>query len=277
MAATEAKTGKPKADEKAKNKPKKSGWRTFEVDLWITDLNTTEVGFFKRSRNRAKSRQFTSDMDIFAEIKEGGERVGLLGYRADLWETKDGMDKRLVIKLFTPTMNWKATMDLMVGRSLQLTHGAKGVPVTAYSVNLTDHDQIIQLERSAMKWPGVPENFSFMVMKNLKDNRPSFYRLRRNWISVGDDYILYNEHDEQIGKLNGRVLNLGGKWKVQIRDDEADNRLDMVIQLFCAMLKFNDECQLHIQDLMGDLHKGKLIPKLETQETDMYLNPRRVR
>jgi hypothetical protein len=273
MAATEPKTAKAKP----KSEAKKAQWRTFEVDLWITDLNTTEVGFFKRSRNRAKSRQFTSDMDIFAEIKEAGERVGLLGYRADLWENKEGMDRRLVIKLFTPTMNWKATLDLMVGRSLQLSHGAKGVPVTAYSVNLTDHDQIIQLERSAMKWPGVPENFSFMVMKNLKDNRPSFYRLRRNWISIGDDYILYDEHDRQIGKLNGRVLNLGGKWKVQIEADQTDSRLDMVIQLFCAMLRFNDDCQLHIQDLLADLHKGKFEPRLETQETDMYLNPRRVR
>lgn len=249
----------------------------FEVDLWITDLNTTEVGFFRRSRNRAKSRQFTSDMDIFAEVKRDGERVGLLGYRADLWETKRGMDRRLVIKLFTATMNWKGTIELMMGRSLQLSHGAKGIPVSAYSVNLVDHDQIVQLERSAAKWPGMPENFSFFLMKNLKDGRPSFYRLRRNWVSIGDDYVLYDEQDRLIGKLNGRVLNLGGKWKVQVAEEHADPRLDMVLQLFCAMLKFNDDCQYHLSDLVSDLHDGKFEPHLETQETDLYLNPRRVR
>jgi len=257
---------------------KKSGNKhRFEVDLWITDLNTTEVGVFKHSRNRAKSRQFTSDMDIFAEIKRNGERTGLIGYRADAWDERTGMDRRLVIKLFTPSMGGKGTIDLMIGRSLQLTHGAKGIPVTAFSVNLTDHDQIIQLERSASKCPGMPENFSFFLMKSLKDNRPEFYRLRRNWVSIGDDYILYDEHDRQIGKLNGRILNLGGKWKVEIDEDQADPRLDMVLQLFCAMLKFNDACRHHLEDLISGLHRGKLVPKLETQETDMYLNPRRVR
>ena len=94
------------------------------------DLNWTEFGIYKHSRNRAKSRQFTTDMDIFAEVIENGERTGLLGYREDLWKKNTGMDKRLVFKLFNETLNWRATMDLMIGRSLQLTLGARGLPVT---------------------------------------------------------------------------------------------------------------------------------------------------
>jgi hypothetical protein len=257
--------------------PAKAGRRTFVVDLWVTDLNTTEVGLYKHSRYQAKSRQFTSDMDIFADITENGERVGLLGYRSELWEGKTGMEKRLVMKLFSPSMNWRATLDMMLGRSLQLTHGAKGIPVPAFSVNLTDHDQIIQLERSASKWPGVPENYSFFVMKDLSDGRPQFYRLRRNWVNIGDDYILYDEHNKQIAKLNGRVLNLGGKWVVDIEENASGQHLDMVIQLFCGMLKFHDGCLHHLSDLYGDVKNGKLAPKLQTQETDLYLNPRRVR
>src|SRR5690349_9643708 len=64
----------------------KNGYYHFIVDIWITNLNRTEFGIYKRTRNRAKSRQFTSDMDIFAEVIEGGERTGLIGYREDLWE-----------------------------------------------------------------------------------------------------------------------------------------------------------------------------------------------
>lgn len=261
----------------ASGKQAASKMREFEVDLWVTDLNTTEVGIFQTSRYRAKSRQYTADMDIFAEVKEGGERVGYLGYRHELWDDKTGMDKRLVIKLFSDKMNWRATLDMMLGRSLQLTHGAKGTPVTAFSVNLTDHDQIIQLERSAQKWPGMPENFSFFLMKDVRDGRPQFYRLRRNWVSIGDDFVLYDEHDRQIGKLNGRVLNLGGKWKVQVEEEYADVRLQMVLQLFCGMLKFNDACQAHLVDLHRGLQLGRLKPKLETQEADLYMNPRRIR
>ncbi len=261
----------------AAKKSAKPGKRSFIVDLWVTDLNTTEVGLFRHSRYKAKSRQFTSDMDIFAEVIENGERVGLLGYRSELWEGKTGMDKRLVMKLFTPAMNWRATLDMMLGRSLQLTHGAKGIAVPAFSVNLNDHDQIIQLERSASKWPGMPENYSFMVMKDLKDGRPQFYRLRRNWVNIGDDYILYDEHNRQIAKLNGRVLNLGGKWVVEVEEGESGTHLDMVLQLFCGMLKFHDGCLSHLSELYGNVKRGKLQPKLETQETDLYLNPRRTR
>ena len=101
------------------SKAVQDGWYHFVVDIWITNFNRVEFGIYKRSRNRAKSRQFTSDMDMFAEVLEGGERTGLIGYREELWEKAQGMDKRLVFKLFSETLNWRATMDLMIGRSLQ--------------------------------------------------------------------------------------------------------------------------------------------------------------
>jgi hypothetical protein len=118
-----AKKGSSKAP-----KPGKDGWHRFTVDVWITNFNKIEFGVYKRSRNRAKSRQFTSDMDIFAEVIENGERTGLIGYREDLWKQQTGMDKRLVFKLFSDTVNWRATMDLMIGRSLQMTMAPAACP-----------------------------------------------------------------------------------------------------------------------------------------------------
>src|SRR5215468_11324008 len=153
----------------------KTQWAEFTVDVWITNFNSIEFGIYKRSRNRAKSRQFTSDMDIFAEVIEDGQRTGLLGYREDLWKKNTGMDKRLVFKLFNETVNWRATMDLMIGRSLQLTLGARGFPVTCFSINVGDHENVVYLERSANKWPLLPEHFSFFL---LEDGKPQFFRLR---------------------------------------------------------------------------------------------------
>ncbi len=75
MLPATGKAGKTKADKVSK----KSQWAEFVVDVWITPFNSVEFGIYKHSRNRAKSRQFTSDMDIFAEIIEKGERTGLLG------------------------------------------------------------------------------------------------------------------------------------------------------------------------------------------------------
>jgi hypothetical protein len=258
----------------AASKRQKSPWAEFLVDVWITPFNSVEFGLYKHSRNRAKSRQFTTDMDIFAEVIENGERTGLLGYREDLWRKNTGMDKRLVFKLFNETVNWRATMDLMIGRSLQLSLGARGLPVTCFSINVGDHENVVYLERSANKWPLLPENFSFFL---LEDGKPAFFRLRRHFIDLGGDYTLYNQRDEPIGTLDGAVFSIGGKWRGRVAAANADSRLMVVLKLFCGMLIFNADCRRHMRRLAREIAKGKYAPKLEKQEADLYMNPRRVR
>jgi hypothetical protein len=252
----------------------KDQWHHFMVDVWITNFNSIEFGIYKHSRNRAKSRQFTSDMDIYAEITENGQRTGLLGYREDLWQKNMGMDKRLVFKLFGEKLNWHATMDLMIGRSLQLTLGARGFPVTAFSINVSGGEQMVYLERSPNKWPLLPDNFSFFL---IEDGRPQFYRLKRALINLAGDYTLYNEHNQAIGVVDGKVFSIGGKWKGKVLREHADTRLLMVLKLFCGMLIFNQDSCRHMKQLARQVAAGKYTPKLEKQEADLYMNPRRVR
>ena len=252
----------------------KKKWHEFIVDVWITNLNSVEFGIYKHSRNKAKSRQFTSDMDVFAEVIENGERTGLLGYREDLWKKNGGMDKRLVFKLFNESLNWRATMDLMIGRSLQLTLGARGLPVVAFSANIGDHDFMVYIERSANKWPLMPENYSFFIMDN---NEPQFFRLQRDMIDLGGDYKLINQRNQVIGHIDGRLFTLGGYWKGRVKTEHADSRLIMVLQLFCGMLAFNKGVRKHVKSLARDVAAGRFSPKLEKQEADLYMNPRRVR
>lgn len=263
----------PRPAKSAKGRAK-AQWSEFTVDVWITPFNSVEFGIYKHSRNRAKSRQFTTDMDVFAEVIQNGERTGLLGYREDLWRNNTGMDKRLVFKLFNETVNWRATMDLMIGRSLQLTLGARGLPVTCFSVNVGDHDSVVYLERSANKWPLMPENFSFFL---LEDGKPRFYRLKRDLIDLGGDYTLYNHHNQNIGRLDGKVFSIGGKWYGRVKSEHADPRLLIVLKLFCGMLIFNSEARRHMRTIARDIASGKYTPKLEKQEADLYMNPRRVR
>ena len=49
------------------------------------------------------------------------------------------------------------------------------------------------------------------------------------------------------------------------------------LQLFCAMLIFNDQCRSHIKQVAKKVIAGEIEPKLEKQEKDLYMNPRRVR
>jgi hypothetical protein len=267
---------RPTSTERARSQAAvKPQWHRFVVDVWLTDLNPTEFGIYKRSRNRAKSRQFTTDMDIFAEIIEGGERTGLIGYREDLWKQKSGFDKRLVFKLFGENLNWHATMDLMLGRSVSETIGARGIPVCAYSVNTNDHDQIVYVERSANKWPLMAEHFSFFLMDD--GGKLRFYRIKQDLISIGRDYDVYDGSGRKIGVLDGKLISLGGLWQCKVLKNFADKRLLTVLKMFVGMLSFNRGCRRHVQRLADAVAAGRADAKVEKQEADLYMNPRRVR
>ena len=268
------KVAAPAAAPAKRGKALRPEWHRFDIDVWLTDLNAVEFGIYKHSRNRAKSRQFTTDMDIYAEVKENGERTGLIGYREDLWKKKSGTDKRLVFKLFNETLNWRATMDLMLARSIQQTLGARGLPVVTFSINTGDHDQVIYVERSANKWPLMPENFSFFLMD---EGKLEFFRIRQDLIRFGQDYTVLNERDEKVGYLDGAVFTLGGYWKCRVRSDYKDKRLHTVMKMFAGMLCFNRSCRRHIGRLADGVRRGSFKPTLERQETDLYMNPRRVR
>ncbi len=249
-------------------------WHEFEVNVWLTDFNAVEFGIYRHSRNKAKSRQFTSDMDIYAEVIENGERTGLIGYRQELWQKSAGMERRLVMKLFNESLNWRASMDLMVARSLQQTLGARGTPVVSYAMNIGDHEYVVHLERSANKWPLLPENYAFFLMD---EGQPRFYRLRRALINLGGDYALFDERDNMIARISGRLFTFTGYWSCAIRTEHASARLVMVLQMFCGMLIFNRSARRHVKDLYYEVMHGKHVPKLQRQESDLYMNPRRVR
>ena len=259
---------------KAASSAAKNKWKSFDVKVWLTPFNRFEFGLWKQERNKGKSRQFTSDMDIYAEVFEDGESTGVLGYRKELWKDQTGMDKRLVFKLFSESLNWHASMDLMLGRSIQQTIGSRGVPVTSYSINTNKDDFIVYLERSANKWPLLPENFSFFLME---DSVPKFYRLRRDIINIGGDYTLLDQRGEKVGHLDGSILTIGGKWRCRVRADHADPRLMMVMKLFAGMITFNGDARRHVKRVAADVLAGRIQPDIQRQEADLYLNPRRVR
>jgi hypothetical protein len=274
-ARAEAATAEKGAPDKAgRAAAPRSGYHTFDVRVWITDFNPIEFGIYKQSRNRAKSRQFTTDMDIFAEVTEDGARTGLLGYREELWKGPTGFDRRLVCKLFTDGLTWRATMDLMLGRSLQQTVAARGLPVTAWSINTNEDDFVVYVERSSNKWPLLPENFGFFLMV---DGKPQFYRLRSNLINIGGDYTLYDGAGRKIGDIDGSIVTLGGHWRTRLKAEAYDKRLLAVLKMFTAIIVFNRSSRGHVRRLYRDLRAGRLGGKLERQEADLYTNPRRTR
>ena len=103
-------------------------------------------------------------------------------------------------------------MEMLVGRSVQLSAGAGGFPVTAYSIHIDGLDQVVQLERSARKWPGLPEQFSFFLME---EGEARLYRVRHDWIDISGNYTLFDQTGLKIGHLTGHLFDLGGRWDVR--------------------------------------------------------------
>ena len=165
-------------------------------------------------------------------------------------------------------------MDLMLARSIQETVGARGLPVSCFAANTNDADQVVYLTRSANKWPFLPEHFSFFL---IDDGVPKFYRLKQDIISIGMDYSLYDGQGNKIGLLDGKLLTVGGLWKCKVKAEHADKRLMTILKMFVGMLVFNKSCRRHIKALARDLEVGRAKPKIERQENDLYMNPRRVR
>lgn len=263
--------------ERARRAPRsKAGdrYHRFRVDVWLTDLNPTEFGIYKRARNRAKSRQFTADMDIYAEIIEDGQRTGLLGYRRDTWQKSSGFERRLTLKLFGEKLNWRATLDMMLARSIQETVGARGLPVTCFAMNANDTDQVVYIVRSANKWWGLPEHFSFFLME---DKQIRFYRIKQDILSIGKNYSVWDQTNRKVGLLDGRLLSLAGLWDCKIEREHADAKVLTVLKMFTGMLAFNTACRKHVSRLARDIAAGKSDPHLQRQEADLYMNPRRVR
>ena len=245
--------------------------RSFTVDMWWTDLHDVEIGFFIHSRHRAKSREFTQDSDVIGEVLEGGERTGLLTYRQGLWKSENPGEKRLVLKLFTPSMNWRASMDMLVGRSVQLSAGARGFPVTAYSIHVDGLDQVILLERSARKWPVMPEQFSFFLMEG---GEARLYTLRHDWIDISGSYTLFDQTGAKIARLTGHLFDLGGRWDVDIIEQRSPY-LSTILQLVSGMLKFNAAARRHVDRLTHEVTSGAIKLGIEKHEADLYTNPRR--
>lgn len=253
----------------SKSKTKK---RKVKVDFWATDLNTAEIGIMKRTQNEAASDQFTKDMELYGQTVVDGRREALIGYRQELWDGSEGFERRLVIRLFSETLGWRGTAEMMLGRSVQLSLAAGGRAVQAFTINIARHNQLIQLERCAMSWPFEPEKFSFFI-QGKKTSR--FYTIKRHLFSLGSDYSVYNQKGQKIAVLDHQVLNLGGAWMMRLDPQHYDKTLEAVLELFCAILKFNRAARKHVSSMTEQVFRGRVQPDLDHDEEDLYLNPRR--
>lgn len=245
------------------------------VDLWKTGAHKIEVGIKKEEVLRSKSRQFTKDTDIIGEVKKDGDLYGYVSYRETPWELEDP-NKQIVIKLFTKSINWKASLEQLVAKSfMQSIPANRAMPVFMININNTDH--LITLEKTHRK-PSIGKSiFAFNIIDD--DNNVNVYAIETDRLSLGSDWFVFDEQRNKIAVIDGSKFNIGGKYTIKIdtKSKNYDSVLDSVLILFSALNRFLGDVDKHLNSSVKKIKKGEIKPQITNEEAMLYLNPRRIK
>lgn len=235
---------------------------------------------------RAKSRQFSRDADIIGKIDEGRwiakkekvgpiEKTGFIILRSSLWSKEDELDRRLVVKLFSDSGNWLATMEEMVAEEYALSFAAD-MPLVSFVV-LSEENEIVTWVRQLKRGSASTENFSFYIL----GPKGSFevFRIEGARVSFGDDFnvIRLNGH-QVVAKIDSKFGDVGGEFTVTIRDPVlAENEwFCRVLQCFSVMIAFRGAIREKIDKGFNKWKKGKFEPKQHRYEFSLLANPRKL-
>jgi hypothetical protein len=241
-----------------------------EIDLWSTNLHEVEIGLKKREEYRAKSRHFTKDSDILGEVS--GAMKGYITIRVDPWN-QEPTSQRLVMRLFTESMNWKASLEELAGQGMARTL-ATGHGVPTFTVVINGKDHLVPLERAYSPSLLDKEIYSFMI---LDDGEFKAYHIVADRFSIGGDFTVKSHYGEKVASIGGSVFDLGGKWKIRTFEDKpAPPSFEEVLVLFCASIKNLNEIKKRLESNARRLRKNEGEMDINLQEMRLYGNPRRL-
>jgi hypothetical protein len=241
-----------------------------EIDLWSTDLHEVEIGLNKHEEYRAKSRHFTKDSDILGEVS--GAMDGYITIRVDPWN-QEPTSQRLVMRLFTESMNWKASLEELVGQGMARTL-ATGHGVPTFTVIIDGKDHLVPLERAYSPSLLNKEIYSFMI---LDDGAFKAYHIIADRFSIGGDFTVKSHDGEKVASIGGSVFDLGGKWKIRTFEEKpVPPSFDDVLVLFCASIKTLNEIKDRLESNARRLNKNEAEMDINLQEIRLYGNPRRL-
>jgi len=272
----------PKAVEKAaEEKPikfKKVIRRRIVVDYWKTGLHGKKIGIRQKDQQRARSRQFSKDMDLYGAVKIGTEDAGNVGYReTEMADVKEGRLKRLVIRYFSEKENWVASLeeDTIKGLMRTLMHGQ---PLPAFNIFQTGNENFFTLE-TLRKLPGMTVRMALPIMLDAESNKIDFFIFEKKRIAIGSDWKVYRPAQKEVlvAEFDSKKLNIGGKVNIDVYDAELlENKffINMLI-LFGGLLKFLDAVNNALKDAAKKYFSKELSFTPGKQERELLLNPRR--
>lgn len=249
--------------------------KEYVVDLWKTGAHGVEVGLKKEEELRSKSRQFTKDMDIIGEVKRNGEENGYVAFRESPWKVENP-NKYLVIKYFSKSINWKASLEQLVAKSLMQSLSAD-LPLPTFMINIAKSEYLITLEKIRRKPKIGKDMFAFSLIGD--EYAVYTYSIETDRFSVGSDWFVYDEQRNKIADIDGAKFNIGGKFTIKL-DTSNPNYiplLDSVLILFATINRYLDELEENLDESIKLIREKKEKAQITKEEAALYLNPRRVK
>ncbi|MGY5877129.1 MAG: hypothetical protein RTU30_15365 [Candidatus Thorarchaeota archaeon] len=261
-------------------------YRIFSQDLFATDLHSKEFGHRQHEYWRSKSRQFSKDAEIFGSIKEAKRKThkdklpdlkesGFIIIRKSLWTDTDELSRRLVIKLFSESGNWIASLEEMIAEEYSLTYSS-GIPITVFVV-MCRESEVVTYIRQVFRGATAMENFAFYILG--PDNTFEVFRIERKRVSAGGDYNVKRLSGGQtIAEIDSKLGDIGGEYIVKIKDPVlAQNEwFCRVLQCFSVMLRFRDPIKAKIDKGLKRWLKQKFEPLQHRYEMSLLANPRKL-
>ncbi|MFW9993757.1 MAG: hypothetical protein ACFFD4_17055 [Candidatus Odinarchaeota archaeon] len=237
--------------------------KEIDVDLWKTKAHGEIIGIKQKEEYMAKSRYFTRDSEIIGEVKEEGETSGYLVRR----ET----DERLIIRLFSKSMYYQASLEEMIARE-QVRRLIYKQNFPSFIVLLKDYPYIVQMSKERGGF-GNPEIYSFYHFSN-KDGafEPLVIRSTRG---LGEDFEV-KSFDKKVAEIDGAKFDIGGAFKIRIFDPELAKEQSFYRSLivFSGALKYLGDVKDRI-DKLDDYQKREEVIKLVEEELLLQTNPRK--
>jgi hypothetical protein len=266
--------------EKTPKKYEKVLRKRIEVDYWKTDLHGKEIGIRQKDQQRARSRQFSKDMDLFGAVKIGNEEAGNVGYReTELAEGAEekGRIKRLIVRYFSEKENWVASMEEDTIKGLMRTLAHK-MPLPCFNIFYSGNPNYFTLER-LKRIPGTTTQMILPMMLDEESNKIEFFMFEKKRFAIGSDWKVFRPEakNEILAEFDSKKLNIGGKVNINLYDEELMKNKYFIHALILVggLLKYWDT----INDTLMDTYK-KYVKKQFTftpnkTELELLLNPRK--
>ncbi|MFQ5833107.1 MAG: hypothetical protein ACE5H4_10420 [Candidatus Thorarchaeota archaeon] len=262
-------------------------FRVMSQDLYSTDIHGDELGLRQTEVWRSKSRQFTKDSDIIGKIEEAqfdkdrkrlssSEKAGFITIRASLWSGEmDESSRRLVVKLFSETGVWIATLEEMVAESYALSFATKE-PMLSFVV-LVDNVEIMTRIQQVQRRGIATENYAFLILG--PEGTFEVFRIEGKRATFGDDFRVVRLNGGQtVAEIDSKFGDVGGEFVVKVKDSVlAENDwFCRVLQCFSVSVRYREEMRRKTKQVLEKWEDGKVEPLQHRYETSLLANPRKL-